>query len=205
MEWSDAEIKLFINNKGLFNLYVINYCLKSCLLTPLIMFTTPIPVALNDLPLIAKLPLPINVVAPPINTTAPSINALNTQPIEAKAIINYSRDLATLIKIYIKESKYSRENNNFNYKLTIFYNLYNRVNIPQAAKIKGFLIILYSIIFNFYYRNKITYVTFNNICNTIYNYFKGLEYKCGVLTKWNAITLKIVIIKNKGKSIEDCL
>ena len=64
---------------------------------------------------------------------------------------------------------------------------------------------LYSITLNFYYRNKVIYITFNNIYNTIYNYFKGLEYKRRVLTKWNAITLKIVIIKNKGKSIEDCL
>ena len=64
---------------------------------------------------------------------------------------------------------------------------------------------LYSITLNFYYKNKATYTTFNNICNTIYNYFKGLEYKRGVLIKWNTITLKTVIIKSKGKPIEDCL
>ena len=64
---------------------------------------------------------------------------------------------------------------------------------------------LYSITLDFYYRNKAIYITFNNICNTIYNYFKGLKYKRRILIKWNAITLKIVIIKNKGKSIEDCL
>ena len=64
---------------------------------------------------------------------------------------------------------------------------------------------LYSITLNFYYKNKATYTTFNSIYNTIYNYFKGLEYKRGVLIKWNAITLKIVIIKNKSKSIGDCL
>ena len=64
---------------------------------------------------------------------------------------------------------------------------------------------LYSITLNFYYENKVTYTIFNSIYNTIYNYFKGLEYKRGVLIKWNAITLKIVIIKNKSKSIGDCL
>ena len=73
------------------------------------------------------------------------------------------------------------------------------------AKIKGFLIILYSITLNFYYGNKATYITFNNIYNAIHNYFKGLKYKCGVLIKWNAITFKTVIIKSKGKSIEDYL
>jgi hypothetical protein len=64
---------------------------------------------------------------------------------------------------------------------------------------------LRSIALNFYYRNKATYTTFNGICNAIRNHFKGLEYKRGVLIKWNAITLKIVIIKSEGKSIEDCL
>jgi len=64
---------------------------------------------------------------------------------------------------------------------------------------------LCGIALNFYYRNKATYITFNGICNAIRNHFKGLEYKRGVLIKWNAITLKIVIVKSKGKSIEDCL
>src|SRR6266700_2613653 len=64
---------------------------------------------------------------------------------------------------------------------------------------------LYSIALDFYYENKATYTTFNNICNAIYNHFKGPEYKCGVLTKWNTITLKTVITKSEGKSTEDCL
>ena len=64
---------------------------------------------------------------------------------------------------------------------------------------------LYSITFNFYYKNKATYTTFNSICNAIYNHFEGPEYKRRVLIKWNAITLKTVIIKNEGKSTGDCL
>ena len=42
---------------------------------------------------------------------------------------------------------------------------------------------LYSITLNFYYKNKVTYTTFNNIYNAIRNYFKGLEYKRGILIK----------------------
>ena len=113
--------------------------------------------------------------------------------------------MVTLAKIYTEESKYNKENNNFNYKLTIFNNLYNRVNILQEVKIKGFLIMLNGITLNFYYKNKATYITFNSICNTIYNYFKGLKYKHKILIKWNTITLKTVIIKSKGKSTENCL
>ena len=42
---------------------------------------------------------------------------------------------------------------------------------------------LYKITLNFYYKNKATYITFNSIYNAIHNYFKGLEYKRGVLIK----------------------
>ena len=85
--------------------------------------------------------------------------------------------------MYIKESKYNKKDDNFNRKLIIFNNFYNRVNILQEVKIKGFPIILYSITLNFYYKNKAIYTTFNSICNTIYNHFKRLEYKYRVLTK----------------------
>ena len=64
---------------------------------------------------------------------------------------------------------------------------------------------LYSITLNFYYKNKATYIIFNDIYNAIYNHFKGLKYKREVLIKWNAIALKTVIIKSKGKFIKDCL
>jgi hypothetical protein len=159
-------------------LYVINRYLESRLLTPALAVS-------NNLPFIAKLPLFINVTAPPspTNATAPSINTLKTQPTEAKATTNYSRDLATLAKIYIEESKYSREDNNFNRKLIIFNDLCDRVDIPQEAKIKGFPTMLHSIALDFYYKNKATYITFNGIYNAIRNHFKGLEYKRGVLIK----------------------
>jgi len=42
---------------------------------------------------------------------------------------------------------------------------------------------LYGIALDFYYENKATYTTFDGICNAIRNYFKGLEYKRGVLIK----------------------
>ena len=42
---------------------------------------------------------------------------------------------------------------------------------------------LYSITLDFYYKNKVTYTTFNSIYNAVYNYFKGLEYKYKVLIK----------------------
>jgi hypothetical protein len=150
-----------------------------------------------------KPPSPTNIIAPSINVTAPPINVI--APTKVTTAVNYGRDLVTLAKMYTEESKYSGEDDNFDRKLIIFNNLCNRVGIPQKAKIKGFPMMLHSITLNFYYKNKATYTTFNDIYNAIRNYFKGPEYKHRILIKWNAITLKIVIIRNKSKSIGDCL
>ena len=198
-------------------MYIINYCLKLYLLTPLISSTLTLAV-LNDF-FIAKPPSPIDVTAPSINVMAPFIDVtaslpmnvmvpftnVTAPPTNVTATVNYGRDLATLAKMYTEESKYSGKDNNFNYKLTIFNDLCNRVGIPQKVKIKGFLIMLRGIALNFYYKNKATYTTFNSIYNAICSHFEGLEYKYGVLIKWNAITLKTVIMKNESKSIGDCL
>ena len=121
-------------------MYVINHYLKSRLLTPLTSPTLTLAV-LNNLPT-AELSSPTDVTAPPTNVTAPSTDVtapsptnvtappINvTAPIKVISAVNYGRDLVTLAKIYIEESKYSGEDDNFNRKLTIFNNLYNRVGI----------------------------------------------------------------------------
>ena len=107
--------------------------------------------------------------------------------------------------MYIKENKYSREDDNFDRKLMIFNDFYNKIDIPQITKIKSFPTMLYGIILNFYYENKATYTTFDSIYNAIYNHFKGPEYKHRILIKWNVIILKTVMIKSEGKPIKDCL
>ena len=76
----------------------------------------------------AKFPLPTDVTALSINVTASPIDVA-APFIKVTATINYGRDLATLAKIYTEESKYSGEDNNFNYKLIIFNDFYNRVSI----------------------------------------------------------------------------
>jgi hypothetical protein len=49
-------------------------------------------------------------------------------PNAAKMLVNFSltygKELANLAKLYTDKSKYSGKNNNFNFKLTIFIDLY---------------------------------------------------------------------------------
>ena len=53
----------------------------------------------------------------------------------------------------MEDNKYSGEDNNFNFKLAIFYNLYSRANIPQEAKVKAYPTILRGLALNHYYTN----------------------------------------------------
>ena len=55
--------------------------------------------------------------------------------------------------MYTKDNKYSRENNNFNFKLVIFYNLYNKANISQEVRIRAYPTMLCSLALDHYYTN----------------------------------------------------
>jgi hypothetical protein len=55
--------------------------------------------------------------------------------------------------MYIEDNKYSRENNNFNFKLTIFHDLCSRADIPQEAKVKVYPIMLHGLVLDHYYTN----------------------------------------------------
>ena len=54
---------------------------------------------------------------------------LHIQPTDEEnhpiAATGYSKEIANTAKIYIEEQKYNSTNKSLNYKLTIFYNIYN--------------------------------------------------------------------------------
>ena len=80
----------------------------------------------------------------------------------------YRRELSIIIKIYIKESKYKGNGDSFNFKLTIFYNIYGRADILYKAKAKAFPIMLKGLILDFYYlNNTINKLSFQDICSAI--------------------------------------
>jgi hypothetical protein len=55
--------------------------------------------------------------------------------------------------MYTDESRYSREDDNFNYKLIIFYDLCNRADIPDNIKAKAYPTILQGLALDHYYSN----------------------------------------------------
>ena len=80
----------------------------------------------------------------------------------------YKQELNIIIKIYIEESKYKNNRNSFNFKLTIFYNIYRHTDILYKAKVKVFPTILKGLVLNFFYlNNTINKSSFQDICSTI--------------------------------------
>ena len=80
----------------------------------------------------------------------------------------YGRELNIIIKIYTKESKYRSNRNSFNFKLTIFYNIYRCTDILYKTKAKTFPTMLKGLVLDFFYlNNTINKSSFQDICNAI--------------------------------------
>jgi hypothetical protein len=65
----------------------------------------------------------------------------------------HKKELANLTKLYTNKAKYNDENDSFSYKLTIFHDMYDRVDISQSAKLKAFSTMLKDLILDYYYSN----------------------------------------------------
>ena len=53
----------------------------------------------------------------------------------------------------MEDNKYSREDDNFDFKLIIFYNLCSKADIPQKAKAKAYPTMLCGLALDYYYIN----------------------------------------------------
>jgi hypothetical protein len=87
----------------------------------------------------------------------------------------------------------------------------DRADVPQSAKLKAFPTMLKGLALDYYYSNmstnSMTPITFDEVCFSMRNYFEGAEYRRGILSKWNNLTLKSIMTKsgNEDKSTEECL
>lgn len=121
--------------------------------------------------------------------------------------IGHSRELSNLAKIYTNDAKYSGCNDSFIFKLEIFHDICARADVPPEAKMKTFPTMLKSLALNYYYSNISTSavtLNFDPVCNSIKNYFKRAKYKRTILSKWNKLSLKLIISKSEGKPMEEC-
>jgi hypothetical protein len=123
----------------------------------------------------------------------------------------YDQELVNLTKLYSDETKYSEENDNFFFKLIMFNDMCDRIDVLFETKLKAFFTMLKKLALNYYYANvtnsKNASFTFDDVCIAMMNYFEDAEYKRSILNKWNNLTLKSIMSKteNKRKSINECL
>ena len=101
--------------------------------------------------------------------------------------------------MYTEELKYNSINGSFNYKLIIFYNIYNRSDVPQEAYNKALLIILIGLALNQYFNSRFGNLLFKDTYKHLYSFFKGPSSEYKNFSKQNAILLKIIIDKNIDK------
>ena len=85
--------------------------------------------------------------------------------------------------MYIEELKYNNINGSFNYKLTIFYNIYNRLDILQKAYNKALPIILIGLALNQYFNGGLSNLLFKDAYKHLCSFFKGPNLKCKNLSK----------------------
>ncbi len=129
------------------------------------------------------------------------------QPIKPPSI-GYGRELANLAKLYSEKAKYSGKNDNFSFKLTMFNDMCDRVDVSFEAKLKAFSTMLKELALDYYYANVISSknaFTFDDVCISIMSYFEDAEYKRSILNKWNNITLRTMMSFNENKSMNECL
>jgi hypothetical protein len=115
-----------------------------------------------------------------------------------------------LIKLYTDEAKYNEKNDNFSFKLIMFNDMCDRIDVSLETKLKALSIMLKKLALNYYYENmtskdKNYSITFDDVCVSIMSYFEDAEYKRSILNKWNNITLKTVMSFNESKSMNECL
>src|SRR6266704_3803255 len=130
---------------------------------------------------------------------------MDLQPTQAKT---YGKELANLAKLYTDESKYSNKNDNFDFKLIIFTDLFQKSNIPKQEFSQAYSTMLRGLALDHYYTNLKSNplsVPFDKLYKATHNYFKGPEYKHNILTQWNATKLWTIINKNTEKSTTKCL
>ena len=100
---------------------------------------------------------------------------------------NYVKEIASLAKLYTDENRYSGLNDNFDFKLAIFNNLYKKAGVSQGTKAIAYSTMLRGQALDHYHINDRNTnqadISFNDLCHFTRNYFEGPEYRRNCQTK----------------------
>ncbi|RKF84200.1 hypothetical protein GcM1_140003, partial [Golovinomyces cichoracearum] len=95
----------------------------------------------------------------------------------------------------------------FDFKLIIFKDICEQVNLPEDKRIKGLPIMLKGEAKKFYYQSLFPHINnltnFDEIVNKIKSNFEGAEYQRTILENWQDITLDSFILKSPKKPLSE--
>ncbi len=108
-------------------------------------------------------------------------------------------------KIYKDEDKFIDSEDNFEFKLLIFFDRCSQVNLSEHAYLKAVSIMLFDQTLTYYYSNKVTYFIFDDFCINMRAYFENSEWQRSNLDQWQTFSLKDVVAVNSNVSLIECL
>src|SRR5580700_1863730 len=88
----------------------------------------------------------------------------------------YTREITIIGKIYNDDQKYDSISDSFDFKLSIFYDICRRYGLLPDGYIIAFPNILKGLALSYYYSYNLSTKSFEIACESIRNFFEGLEY-----------------------------
>jgi hypothetical protein len=110
-----------------------------------------------------------------------------------------------LDKIYNNSEKFDKIEDNFTFKLFIFIDKCNRVNLFEKIYMQDAFIMFSWKTQIYYYANKNTILTFENFRNQMRLFFEDSEWRRFNLNKWQTISFIQVIATNSTLFASECL
>ncbi|TEY29375.1 hypothetical protein BOTCAL_0949g00010 [Botryotinia calthae] len=117
-----------------------------------------------------------------------------------------TQSLVSLSKFYTDDEKYGGDDDNFDFKLSIFYEISRRAEVPTDMLYKAFPMMLKESSLEFFHANYESLPsTFKELCTYMRSNFEGDEYQCNMLSQWNSITLRSTKKEHRNKPLSECL
>ncbi len=87
----------------------------------------------------------------------------------------YAKKLASLKKDYKNDEKFEDTNDNFNYKLLVFYDKCKRVDILSKIYDEVVSIMFRDHAQHYFFQNRVSFSTFNDFCEDMKFFFENFE------------------------------
>jgi hypothetical protein len=118
---------------------------------------------------------------------------------------SFFKKLSKLNKIYTLEKEFTRTNDNFDFKLKIFFNKCKRVELSSHAYMKKATFMLAKRALFHFYDNNYENITFDKFRVDMKKFFEKSKWKRYNLIQWQVMHIDNVIVANSHLFLIECL